>query len=219
MRTILVMNPKGGSGKSTIAMNIAGYFAQRGRQVALADCDVQRSCADWLAVRPESAPRILGAKLAGERVEVSGGSAEIVVMDTPAAVHGGRLAAYVRAAETLVIPMLPSTVDIRAAERFIAELFELRKLINRRIKLATVANRVREDTLSAAGLQIFLDGLRLPGGQPLPFITVLRQSQNYVRAAERGLSIFEFAPARTVFDQEQWQPLLRWLSGPRSLPE
>ena len=218
MRSILVLNPKGGCGKSTIAMNIAGYYAQSGKRVALADCDPQASCADWLALRPPSAPPILPARLQADKVSVPGG-AEIVVIDAPAATHGARLAGFVRVSETMVIPLSPSPIDIRAAEHFLEELHSLRGLINRRIRLATVANRVREDTLAAARLEIYLDRMKLPGGRPLPFITVLRNTQNYVKAAERGLSIFEFAPAKTIYDREQWGPLLRWLNSSRSVPE
>jgi len=217
MRTILVLNPKGGSGKSTVAMNIAGWFAGRGHRVALADCDRQASCADWLAARPQKAAPIRAAEVVAGKLRVPR-SAEIAVIDTPAAVHGQRLVNLVQTGQTMVIPMLPSPMDMRAAERFIAELYSLRKLINRRIKLATLANRVREDTLVAASLEEYLGALKLPGGQRLPFITALRNSRNYVQAVERGLSIFELAPSRTETDREQWQPLLRWLSGPRSVP-
>ncbi len=118
----------------------------------------------------------------------------------------------------MVIPLMPSPIDIRAAEHFIDELYSLRKLIKRKIKLATVANRVREDTLAAAKLDYYLDKMKLPSGQKLPYMTVLRASQNYIKAADKGLSIFEFAPAKTLYDREQWQPLLRWLSSKRSLP-
>lgn len=217
MRTILVLNPKGGSGKSTVAMNIAGHFALRGQRVALVDCDPQASCVDWLAVRPDRAPAIQPADVVAGKLRVPRGT-EVAVIDTPAAVHGQRLVKFVQTSETMVIPMQPSPVDMRAAERFITELFSLRKLIRRKIKLATVANRVREDTLVAASLEEYLGALKLPGGQRLPFMTALRNSQNYVHAAERGLTVFEFAPSRTAIDREQWQPLLRWLSSNRSIP-
>lgn len=217
MRTILILNPKGGCGKSTLAVNIAGYFAQQGKVVALADCDPQRSTSDWLSTRPEHVPEILSASVTSGELRTPSGT-EIAVIDTPAAVHGNRLASFVKLGQTMVIPMLPSAMDIRAAEHFIEELHSLRKLINRRIKLATVANRVREDTLAAAKLDIYLQRIKLPTGQSLPYLTVLRASQNYVRAAEKGLSIFEFAPAKTTYDREQWQPLIRWLSSSRSRP-
>lgn len=217
MRSILVLNPKGGCGKSTLATNIAGYFALQGKRVALADCDPQKSSEDWLANRPETVPVIYSAKVSAGKVHAPR-QTDIVIIDTPASTHGQRLANYVRLGQTMVIPLLPSPVDMRAAEHFIEELYSLRKLINRRIKLATVANRMREDTVSAAKLEYYLDKMKLPSGTKLPFITVLRNSQNYVKAAEKGLSIFEFAPSKTLYDREQWDPLTRWLSSVRSIP-
>ena len=217
MRSILVLNPKGGCGKTTVAINIASYFALQQKQVALADCDPQGSSNDWLAVRPASAASIGVATLKEGKLQAPRGT-EIVVIDSPAATHGKRLAGFIQACQTLVIPMVPSPIDIRAAEHFLQELYALRSLINRKIKLATIANRVRENTLVAARLEYYLDKIKLPGGQKLPYMTVLRASQNYIHAAECGLSIFEFAPARTLYDREQWQPLLRWLTSDRSLP-
>lgn len=217
MRSILVLNPKGGSGKSTLATNISGYFATQGQRVALADCDTQGSSRDWLAARPASAPEIKSAAVTAGKLRVPRGT-DTVVIDTPAATHGKRLASFVQLSQTLVIPMTPSPIDIRAAEHFIHELYSLRSLINRKIKLATVANRVREDTIAAARLDHYLDTMKLPGGGKLPYITILRASQNYINGAEKGLSIFEFAPAKTMYDREQWQPLLRWLNSARSLP-
>ena len=217
MHSILVLNSKGGCGKSTLATNIAGYFAQLGKRVALADCDPQGSSRDWLSIRPSSATEIYDASIRGGKLHVPRNT-DVIVIDTPAATHGQRLANYVRLGQTMVIPLMPSPIDIRAAEHFIDELYSLRKLIKRKIKLATVANRVREDTLAAAKLDYYLDKMKLPNGQKLPYMTVLRSSQNYIKAAEKGLSIFEFSPAKTLYDREQWQPLLRWLSSKRSLP-
>jgi chromosome partitioning protein len=217
MRKILVFNPKGGCGKSTVATNIAAYFAVKGKKVAIADLDPQKSSQDWLSRRPENAPEIFSAKVTGGRIEAPR-KMDIVIIDPPAAIHGKRMANCVKISETLVIPLMASEIDIRAAERFMEELMSLSKLIRRKIKLATVANRVREDTMSAAKLDYFLNHIKLPDGRKLPFITVLRNSQNYIKAAEKGLSIFEFAPAKTLYDREQWRPLMNWLSSSRSIP-
>ncbi len=217
MRSILVLNPKGGCGKSTIATNIAGYFASQGKRVSLADCDPQQSSRDWISIRPESAGTIKSASVKAGKIDVPRRT-EILIIDTPAALHGQKLANYAKVSQTIVMPMMPSPLDIRAAERFVDELFSLRKLINRKIKVATVANRVREDTIAAAKLENYLDKIKLPSGHKLPFITMLRATQNYIKAAERGLSIFEFAPAKTTYDREQWQPLVRWLNSVRSMP-
>ena len=107
--------------------------------------------------------------------------------------------------------MMPSPIDIRAAQRFLGELRNLRNIIGTDIKMATVANRVREGTLIANELEDYLYELKLPSGRKFPFLTVLRSSTNYLRAAERGLSIFEFAPIATATDREYWSPLTRWL--------
>ncbi len=217
MRSILVLNPKGGCGKSTLAVNIAGYYALHGKNVVLADCDPQGSSADWLAARPGDRAKIYGIEAWASGFHVPRGT-EYVIMDARAATHGRALAELVRRAQSLVMPVLPSPLDMRAAVRFIDELTRLRRIINRNIKLATVANRVREDTVVSYSLETYLEGLKLPTGQRLPFLTVLRASQNYIRAAERGLTIFELAPSLVYYDLEQWAPLLRWLNSVRSLP-
>jgi len=217
MRTILILNPKGGCGKTTVATNIAGYFSGRSKQVALADCDPQSSSNDWLDARPDHLPKIHSAKLKGGQLHVPK-KMDILILDAPAGTHDKKLAKLTKIAQTMVIPMLPSPLDMRAAERFIEELISLRKTINRRIKIATVANRVREDTLAAAKLEYFMEKLKLPNGKKLRFTTVLRASQNYIHAAEKGMTIFELAPSKTYYDREQWEPLLRWLKSSRSVP-
>ncbi len=217
MRTILILNPKGGSGKSTLATNIACHFANTGKQVTLADCDPQGSSQDWISARPESRITINCAALKKDRLEIPK-ETEVLVMDTPAGVADQRLNKFLGQAQTMVMPILASPIDIRAAERFLDNLYSLKGTINNKIKIATVANRVREDTLAAAKLEYYLNHLSLPNGKKLPFMTMLRSSQNYIRAAERGLSIFELAPSKTYYDREQWEPLLRWLNSSRSLP-
>ncbi len=218
MRTILILNPKGGSGKSTLATNIASHFAIKGKNVTLADCDPQGSSQDWLSARSDNRSPINCAILKRDRLEVPKGT-DILIMDTPAGVTDKRLQKFLSQAQTMVMPIIASPIDIRAAERFLDELFSLKGAINNKIKIATVANRVREDTLVAAKLEHYLDHIKLPNGKKLPFMTMLRASQNYIRAAECGLSIFELAPSKTYYDREQWEPLLRWLSSNRSIPK
>jgi chromosome partitioning protein len=218
MRTILVLNPKGGCGKSTLATNIASYFSINGKKVTLADCDPQGSSQDWLNVRPDNQSRISCAVLDKGSLQVPEDT-EVLIMDTPAGVSDERLSKFLSRAQTMVMPVIASPIDIRAAERFIHELFSLKGSINNKIKIATVANRVREDTLIAAKLEYYLDHLKLPNGKQLPFMTMLRSSQNYIHAADRGLSIFELAPSKTYYDREQWEPLLRWLDSSKSLPK
>ncbi len=218
MRSILVLNPKGGCGKSTIATNLAGYYAERGKRVLLADFDPQGSSMDWLAARPPDRTPIRGIAAWEEPLRTARDT-EYLIMDSPAAMHDPRLLGdYLRRAQSVVLPLLPSPMDIRAAARFMGELMELRRVVNGEVRLASVANRVRDHTLTALNLSEYLESLRLPDGHKLPFIAVLRASQNYAHAAERGLSIFEFARSTTLPDREQWAPLLRWLNSARSQP-
>ena len=218
MRTIVVLNPKGGCGKSTIATNIAAYFSIKGKRVTLADCDPQGSSDDWLSARPDKYSAINGIVVEHDRLKIPRNT-EILIIDTPAAMEDKRLKKYLRKAQSLVMPIIASPIDIRAAERFLNELFSLRGSINNKIKIATIANRVREDTLIAAKLENYLNNIRLPNGKKLPFMTMLRASQNYIRASEQGLSIFELPPSKTYYDREQWAPLLRWLNSKRSIPK
>ena len=143
---------------------------------------------------------------------------EVLIIDTPAALEDKRLRKYLRKAQSLIMPVVASPIDIRAAERFLDELFSFKGSINNKIKIATIANRVREDTLIAAKLEHYLYNIKLPNGKKLPFMTMLRSSQNYINASERGLSIFELPPSKTYYDREQWAPLLRWLNSKRSIP-
>ena len=218
MRTILVLNPKGGCGKSTIATNIAGYFAMRGKNVSLADCDPQCSSSDWLRVRPEHLATINHVPVKKGKLHVPGDT-EILILDTSAGIHGQKMANIVRAAQTMIIPVLPSPMDIRAAEKFISDLIQLRKKsMNKNIKIATIANRVNEMTIAADKIDDYLYKIKLPNGKRIPYIALLRASQNYIYAADQGKTIFELAPSRTSRDREKWKPLLRWLNSKRSLP-
>lgn len=212
MRTIMVLNSKGGCGKSTIATNLASYYAaDQGAAVALEDFDPQGSSSDWLAARPEDRPPIHGIK-AWEAPARAPRSTEYAIIDAPAAVHGKELTDLVRRAETILIPVLPSPMDMRAAAHFIKDLLLVGKVSRRQTRLAVVANRVREYTLVYHSLERFLESLKIP------FIATLRDTQNYIRAAERGLGIFELAPSLVYQDLEQWEPLLKWLHSKRSLP-
>lgn len=217
MRTVLVLNPKGGSGKTTIATNLAAYYALHGRSVTLVDLDVQGSAMDWLATRPKTRAQIQGVEGWHGRVRVPA-DMEFVVMDAPAALHGRALQELVKRAQTIVIPVVPSPIDLRAALRFHEELMEMGKLVGKKVMATTVANRVRENSPTRHALEDFLRSLRVSTGRKLPFSTYLRNSQGYLRAAERGLGIWECAPSLVAHDIALWKPLLRWLNSKRSVP-
>ncbi len=213
----MVLNAKGGSGKTTLATNIASHYALRQKSVALVDLDPQGCSTDWLAARPETRPVIHGVAGWEGHARVPR-STDVVVMDAPAAVHGSALNDLVRRAETLVVPVLPSPIDLRAAHRFIEELLRLGKINRRQLRVATVINRAREHSPGRFALEEYLRSLKLPDGHKLPFVAALRASQNYLKAAERGLGIFEIAPSAVVHDVELWQPLTRWLNSKASQP-
>jgi len=217
MRSILIMNSKGGCGKTTLATNLAGYYAATGKSVLMADFDPQASSLDWLAGRPESSPEIQGVAAYDEKFRASK-KIDVLIMDSPAGIHGKQLTDLLRRTETIIMPILPSPLDVRAATHFVEELGRINKVVKSEVKLVTVANRVRNHTLAGNDLSDYLSKLKLPNGKKFPFMTVLRASQNYIRAAEKGLSIFEFARSATETDRDQWKPLLRWLNSVRSRP-
>jgi chromosome partitioning protein len=207
----MVLNAKGGSGKTTIATNLASYFAAAGKTVVLTDLDTQGSATTWLEARPAARPRIKG--LTHDRSSGSiGRNTDYVIMDAPAAVHGKQLADLIRRAETLIIPILPSPMDIRAAAKFIDEIKDNSRVARKAAKFALVANRSRDYTNIYWELDKFLTK------QKAPFVAMLRDSQNYIRAAEQGLGIFDLAPYTTAIDREQWGPLIKWVKSKRSQP-
>jgi len=217
MRTILVLNSKGGTGKTTIACNLAAYYANEGVKTALVDYDRQQSALDWLEQRPEDRPEVHGVEGTKASAQVPRGT-QVVVMDSPAGVRGKMLGELLQRAQTVLIPIVPSTIDLNAAEHFLDDLLEIGRVMRSRVRVATVANRVRERSPDTMDLEDYLRGLRLPSGRRMPFAAMLRTSANYVHASERGLSIFEIAPSRAERDLEMWDPLTRWLNSKRSMP-
>ena len=212
MRQIMVINAKGGSGKTTIATNLASYFATQNKKVTIIDYDPQGSSLAWLDARSPAKSPIQGIAGFKKNAERPKRNTDIVIMDAPAAVHGSELSKLVRKAKTILIPVLPSPIDMRAAASFIKELKACAPVSQKKAKLALVANRSREITNIFWELEDFL------AGQKLPYLTMLRDSQNYVRAAERGLGIYEMGPAATAVDRDQWDPIIKWVKSKRSQP-
>lgn len=212
MRHIMVLNAKGGCGKSTLATNIASYFATEGASVALADYDPQRSSLDWLERRPDNRPAIAGVAGFEDGLRHAPRSADIVVIDAPARSHGKELTDLVKHADTIVVPVLPSTIDMQATSTFLEELRGISKIHKKQAKVAVVANRVRDNTLIFDDLDEYLTKARVP------YVAALRDAQNYVRAYTRGIGIFELPEYLAWPDWEEWDPLTSWLRSKRSQP-
>lgn len=213
MRTIMVMNAKGGCGKTTLATNLACWYADQDGKVALADFDPQGSSLDWLEARREyeGIPTIQGIDATREAVKPVRGT-DYLIIDVPAGVHGVEINALLKRVESLIIPVLPSPIDTRAAKRYMTELLESGRVSQKQTRIAMIANRVREKSVAFHHLQEFLDE------QKIPVLTALRESSNYLKAAEKGLSIFELAPSAVEKDLPQWDPIIDWLDSRKSLP-
>ena len=208
----MVLNAKGGCGKSTLATNIAVFFARDGHQVCIADYDPQRSSLDWLAQRPADLPAITGGAAYDEGLRNVARGTEVLVIDAPARVHGPELNELVRRAETIIVPVLPSAIDMKACGHFMEELLEIGKVSRKQARLAVVANRVREYTLIFEELDQYLTKLKVP------YLGLLREAQNYVRAYARGMGVLELPEYLAWPDWKQWKPISEWLDSKRSQP-
>lgn len=212
MRHVMIMNSKGGCGKSTIATNVACYFANDGAKVALADYDPQRTSLDWLAIRPADLPAIAPVNACDDGLRSVPRDTEVLVIDAPARTHGSEMNELVRRAETILVPVMPSPIDMKAAEHFLSELLELGKVQREQARIAVIANRVRENTLMYDELDKYLGKLKLP------YLSSLRQSTNYLRAFQRGMGVFELPQYLASPDWEQWKPVTKWLGSKKSQP-
>jgi chromosome partitioning protein len=212
MRHILLTNAKGGCGKSTLATNLAAYYASEGYDTVLADYDPQGSALGWLDERPETAAPITGLAGYDEGLRHLPRNADYVIIDAPARSHGKELTELVKHAETILVPVLPSPIDIKAAGQFITELLGRGKVLSRHAKVGLIANRVRDNTLIFDELDEYLERLKVP------YVAALREAQNYIRAYQRGLGIHELPPYLAWPDWEQWDPIIDWLDSKRSRP-
>ncbi|WP_244814082.1 ParA family protein [Caballeronia sp. Lep1P3] len=206
MTVIVVANPKGGVGKSTLATNLAGYFAANGEWVALADLDKQRSAHAWLSLRVDTLPKIeeWGVDIDAPAKPPKG--LEKAIVDTPAGVHGNRLALALQLADKVIVPLQPSMFDILATQDFLTKLAKEKAVRKGSIQVGVVGMRVDARTRSAEQLHRFVESL------DLPVLGYLRDTQNYVQLAAHGLTIWDVARSRVEKDLEQWQPIIDWAS-------
>jgi len=204
MPVIVVANPKGGVGKTTLSTNLAGYLASRGHAVMLGDVDRQQSSRTWLGLRPAGLPPINAWEAGpGEVVRPPKGTTH-VVLDTPAGLHGKRLDEVLKLATKVLIPLQPSIFDIHATHEFVQQLLAHRR--SDRVEVAVVGMRTREGTISTDQLRSFLEDMGVP------LLGFLRDTQNYVHLAAHGLTLWDVASVRFEHDREQWAPIITWIN-------
>lgn len=205
MPVVVVANPKGGVGKSTLATQLAGYLASQGRAVMLGDADKQQSSRLWLSLRPPEARHIATWDVSHDLIVKPPKGTTHVVLDTPGGLHGRRLNDVMRLATRLIVPLQAGMFDVQATRDFLDELADRKKLAH--LPIGIVGMRVQSRTIAADKLREFVDGLGLP------VLGYLRETQNYVHLAARGLTLFDMPPGRVARDLEQWQTICDWIEG------
>lgn len=209
MRKIMVANPKGGCGKSTLATHLATWFARSDDVVYLGDLDRQQSSRFWLEQRPALASRInLWDTEEGEELKLPPAHCDVAILDTPAGLHGKPLKALLKEMDRVIVPVSPSRFDMQASQAFFAELAEIKAVRKEKVGIAVVGMRIDPRTHSTRQMVDFLEQFELP------LVTCIRNAQRYVSAIDNGITLFD---ANTPPEQDwvQWEPLINWLMGRR----
>ena len=205
MPVVVIANPKGGVGKTTLATNVAGYFAAQGHAVMLGDADRQQSSRLWLGLRPPAARPIATWDVTPDLIAKPPKGTTHVVLDTPGGLHGWRFNDVMKLADKIIVPLQPSVFDIFATRAFLDELASNRRADKAQIGI--VGMRVDSRTIAADKLRDFVDSLGLP------VLGMVRDTQNYIHLAARGLTVFDVAPGRVEKDLEQWKSICDWLNS------
>jgi chromosome partitioning protein len=206
MPVVVIANPKGGVGKSTLSTQVAGYFASQGHAVMLGDADRQQSSRLWLGLRPASARPIQSWEFDIDQIARPPKGTTHVVLDTPAGLHGRRFKDIMKLADKVLVPLQPSVFDIFATRAFLDELAH--NAHASRAQIGIVGMRVDARTIAADKLGEFVQSVGLP------MIGTLRDTQNFIHLAAQGLTLFDVAPARVERDLAHWQPIGHWLDQP-----
>lgn len=207
MKAFLVANPKGGSGKSTLSTNLAGYFASRGAEVMLGDIDRQQSSREWLAIRPFALPTIDTWEVGPDNISRPPKGTSHVVLDTPAGLHGKMLDRVLKLSSRVIVPVQPSLFDMLATRHFLEALLAEKTVRKGKADVAVIGMRVDARTRAAGELERFFATF------DLPVLTYLRDTQVYVQAAAAGMTLFDLPPSRAERDIAQWQPIIDWVEG------
>lgn len=203
-KTIMVANPKGGCGKSTVAIHLASWFAHCDDVVYLGDLDRQQSARQWLDQRPASASPIRDWAMPEDSMALPPEDCDVAILDTPAGLHGKQLKALLREVDRIVVPVSPSRFDMRASAEFFHELAEIKAVRKERVGVAIIGMRVDPRMNSTKQLIEFLQQFELP------LLTCIRNAQSYVNAIDTGTTLFDTSSTYSA-DHQQWRPLLDWL--------
>ncbi len=203
MPVVVIANPKGGVGKSTLATNVAGYYASKGHAVMLGDADRQQSSRLWLGLRPAQARPISTWEMSADLIVKPPRGTTHVVLDTPGGLHGWRFNDVMKMADKVIVPLQPSVFDIFATRAFLDQLAANKHAD--KLQIGLVGMRVDGRTIASDKLHEFVDTLGMP------VLGYLRDTQNYVHLAARGLTLFDVAPGRVEKDLAQWADICAWL--------
>ncbi len=213
MKRIVVINIKGGCGKTTVSTNLASYYASKGVHAALYDYDPQGSSMRWLKLRADDRPNIYGVvahKSAAKGVTMSWQlrlptETERLIVDTPPGLKGPDLIEQLKGADVILIPVLPSPLDIFATVDFIRDLLLEVKIRMNKTSIGIIANRVKKNTVAFQSLERFLNTLNIP------VVTRLRDTQNYLRATDEGLGVHELKGQNVYMDGQHWKAVMKWV--------
>lgn len=211
MQKILIASLKGGCGKTTVATNLAVALAHTGRKVWLIDADSQGSSVDWAHARGALLPTIpvmsspdVGQGTQGWSLRVPPAT-DVILVDTPAGLRSHQIAEYLRRCDTVLVPVVPSAIDLRVSQQFLNELRQATAVRNGSVRVGLIANRVKTRTLAARDFVEHSDEL------PFPLLTSLRDTQAYVLAGALGRGVFDYQSAALAPCRDEWQPVLDWL--------